>query len=60
MAIALYNEIFQYKFELWGLTVGKTTKKLNVRDKMCFHPKNIISGLASILDEVRDYKDTIY
>jgi hypothetical protein len=52
MAIALCNEGSQHKFELWGLTVGTTTTKLSVRDKMCFNPENIISGLASIVDEV--------
>ena len=52
LAIALCNEGSQHKFELWGLTIGTTTTKLSVRDKMCFNPENIISGLASIVDEV--------
>ena len=52
LAIDFCNEGSQHKFELWGLTVGTTITKLSVRDKMCFHPENIICGLASIVDEV--------
>ena len=52
LAIALCNERSQHKFELWGLTIGTTITKLSVRDKMCFHLENIISRLASIVDEV--------
>lgn len=52
LATALCTQKSQYKFKLWGLTVDTNTTKLSVRDQICFQPKNIISGLACIVDEV--------
>ena len=50
----------QHKFELWDLTIGTTTTKLSLWDKMCFHPENIISGLVLLLMRLRNCGDTVY